>query len=174
MTLNTLSMAGLALAIGMLVDNAIVVLENIFRLREEGLDAWEASIQGARTVGTAVTASTLTTVSVFVPVLFVPGIAGVLFKDMSITICFSLAVSLSVALTFIPLAASRLFGSARSAQKLADTIEEERFPGHHARVYEGPRLDPSATMGRSRRSRGCTRRHCLSRHRVAHRIRLQG
>lgn len=129
MTLNTLSMAGLALSIGMLVDNAIVVLENIFRLREQGLDAWEASIRGARTVGTAVTASTLTTVSVFVPVLFVPGIAGVLFQDMSITICFSLAVSLTVALTFIPLSASRLFGSARSAEKLAEQSKEGSFRG---------------------------------------------
>jgi HAE1 family hydrophobic/amphiphilic exporter-1 len=76
MTLNILSMAGLALAVGMLVDNAIVVLENIFRLRQEGLSAWQAAIQGARDVGTAVTASTLTTISVFIPVLFVPGIAS--------------------------------------------------------------------------------------------------
>jgi hydrophobic/amphiphilic exporter-1 (mainly G- bacteria), HAE1 family len=129
MTLNTLSMAGLALSIGMLVDNAIVVLENIFRLREQGMDAWEASIRGAKSVSMAVTASTLTTVSVFVPVLFVPGIAGILFKDMSITICFSLAVSLSVALTFIPLAASRLFGSAKSAQALAEQAKKNTYAG---------------------------------------------
>ena len=108
MTLNVLSMAGLALAIGMLVDNSIVTLENIFRLREEGQDGRTAAIEGAQTVSTAVTASTLTTVSVFVPVLFVPGIAGVLFRDMAVTICFSLIVSLMVALSFIPLAASRL------------------------------------------------------------------
>ena len=133
MTLNTLSMAGLALAIGMLVDNAIVVLENVFRLREEGLNAWDAAIEGAKGVSLAVTASTLTTVSVFIPVLFVPGIAGVLFKDMSITICFSLTVSLAVALTFIPLATSRLFGSARAARALQraqakDTLKGLRDP----------------------------------------------
>jgi HAE1 family hydrophobic/amphiphilic exporter-1 len=110
MTLNIISLAGLALAVGMLVDNAIVVLENIFRLREEGLGAWEASIQGAGAVSTAVTASTLTTISVFVPILFVPGIAGVMFFDMAVTICFALAVSLGVALTFIPLLASRFLG----------------------------------------------------------------
>ncbi len=119
MTLNIFSMAGLALGIGMLVDNAIVVLENIYRLREEGLDANVAAVRGASTVGLAVTASTLTTIAVFVPVLFVPGIAGVLFKDMSITICFSLALSLLVAMSFVPFASSRLMGSRRGAQALA-------------------------------------------------------
>ncbi|MBN1653037.1 MAG: efflux RND transporter permease subunit [Deltaproteobacteria bacterium] len=117
MTLNVLSMAGLALAVGMLVDNSIVVLENIFRLREEGRDAITASISGSQTVTTAVIASTLTTVSVFVPVLFVPGIAGVMFKDMAVTICFSLLVSLVVALSFIPLAASRLLTSKRAERQ---------------------------------------------------------
>ncbi|HMA94989.1 MAG TPA: efflux RND transporter permease subunit, partial [Polyangiaceae bacterium] len=111
MTLNMLTMAGLALAIGMLVDNAIVVLENIFRLREEGKDPWTAAIEGTHSVWIAVSGSTLTTIVVFVPVLFVPGIAGVMFKDMSITICFSLALSLLVALTLIPTAASRLLGA---------------------------------------------------------------
>jgi len=119
MTLNIFSMAGLALGIGMLVDNAIVVLESIYRLREEGLDAHVAAVRGASTVGLAVTASTLTTIAVFVPVLFVPGIAGVLFKDMSITICFSLILSLLVAMTFVPFASSRLMGSRRGAQALA-------------------------------------------------------
>jgi len=119
MTLNIFSMAGLALGIGMLVDNAIVVLENIYRLREEGLDANAAAVRGASTVGLAVMASTLTTIAVFVPVLFVPGIAGVLFKDMSITICFSLALSLLVAMSFVPFASSRLMGSRRGAQALA-------------------------------------------------------
>jgi HAE1 family hydrophobic/amphiphilic exporter-1 len=118
MTLNIISLAGLALAVGMLVDNAIVVLENVFRLREKGLGPWEAAIQGAGSVSMAVTASTLTTISVFVPVLFVPGIAGVLFRDMAVTICFALAVSLVVALTFIPLAASRLLGE-KFARKMA-------------------------------------------------------
>jgi HAE1 family hydrophobic/amphiphilic exporter-1 len=127
MTLNSLSMAGLALSIGMLVDNAIVVLENIFRLRQEGMNAWDAAIQGAKGVSLAVTASTLTTVAVFVPVLFVPGIAGVLFEDMSVTICFSLVVSLVVALTFIPLAASRLLGSERGTHLLKQVAHNDPF-----------------------------------------------
>jgi HAE1 family hydrophobic/amphiphilic exporter-1 len=107
-TLNIISMAGLALAVGMLVDNSIVVLENIYRHFEEGKDPWEASIQGSKEVGVAIMASTLTTLAVFIPVLFVPGIAGALFRDMVITICFSLTASLIVAVTLIPLMASRL------------------------------------------------------------------
>ncbi len=129
MTLNILSMAGLALAIGMLVDNSIVVLENIFRLREQGLSSWQAAIQGAKTVSTAVTASTLTTAAVFVPVLFVPGIAGVMFEDMAVTICFSLVVSLLVALTFIPLASSRLLGTERAEQLLKRAHATDVFGG---------------------------------------------
>ena len=107
MTLNIFSTAGLALAVGMLVDNAVVVLENIVRLRRQGLSARDAAVQGATSVSSAVVASTLTTLAVFVPVLFVPGIAGILFHDMAITICFALAVSLLVALSFVPLASSR-------------------------------------------------------------------
>jgi len=108
LTLNVISMAGLALAVGMLVDNSIVVLENIFRHRELGEDLREASEKGATEVSMAITASTLTTLAVFVPVLFVPGLAGELFNDMVVTICFSLTVSLLVALTLIPLLSSRL------------------------------------------------------------------
>ncbi|HOT12476.1 MAG TPA: efflux RND transporter permease subunit, partial [Polyangiaceae bacterium] len=139
MTLNTLSMAGLALAIGMLVDNAIVVLENIFRLRQEGMNAWDAAIHGAKGVSLAVTASTLTTVAVFVPVLFVPGIAGVLFQDMSITICFSLMVSLVVALTFIPLASSRLLGTERATRLLEKAAKNDplrRVQHHYGRALD--------------------------------------
>lgn len=123
MTLNMISMAGLALSIGMLVDNAIVVLENIFRLREEGHGAWNAAIEGAGGVSMAVTASTLTTVAVFLPVLFVPGIAGVLFRDMAVTICFSLTVSLLLALTLVPLACSRMLGT-RAGE--ADLIRSQK------------------------------------------------
>jgi len=107
LTLNIISLAGLALAIGLLVDNSIVVLENIYRLREDGAAREEAAVAGASQVGRAITGSTLTTLAVFVPILFVPGIAGVLFNDMVITICFSLVVSLFVALTLIPLLSSR-------------------------------------------------------------------
>ena len=108
LTLNIISMAGLALAVGLLVDNSIVVLEAIFRRREEGEPAREAAYNGTKEVAMAITASTLTTLSVFVPILFVPGIAGELFNDMVVTICFSLAISLGVALTLVPLMASRL------------------------------------------------------------------
>jgi HAE1 family hydrophobic/amphiphilic exporter-1 len=107
LTLNMISMAGLALAVGMLVDSSIVVLESIFRRREEGEAVKEAAESGATEVGMAITASTLTTLSVFVPILFVPGIAGELFNDMVVTIVFSLSVSLLVALTLIPLLTSR-------------------------------------------------------------------
>lgn len=92
LTLNIVSMAGLALAIGMLVDNSIVVLENIFRHREMGKSRMDSSDLGASQVGMAITASTLTTISVFLPVLFVPNITGQLFKDMVLTITFSLVV----------------------------------------------------------------------------------
>lgn len=107
-TLNVLSMAGLALAIGMLVDNSIVVLENIYRHHEMGKEPKQAAIDGAGEVAMAITASTLTTIAVFAPVLFVEGIAGVMFKDMAITICFSLTASLFVAITLVPMLASRL------------------------------------------------------------------
>ncbi|HKJ67223.1 MAG TPA: efflux RND transporter permease subunit, partial [bacterium] len=107
-TLNIISMAGLALAIGMLVDNSIVVLENIFRHRESGEPIRIAADEGTSEVSMAIIASTLTTLAVFVPILFVPGIAGVLFNDMAIAIVFSLTASLFVALTLIPLMASRL------------------------------------------------------------------
>ena len=107
LTLNIISMAGLALAIGMLVDNAIVVLENIFRHHQQGEPIRQAANTGTTEVSTAIIASTLTTLSVFIPILFVPGIAGVMFNDMAVTIVFSLSTSLIVALTLIPLLASR-------------------------------------------------------------------
>ncbi|MBN2358429.1 MAG: efflux RND transporter permease subunit [Deltaproteobacteria bacterium] len=127
LTLNVISMAGLALGIGMLVDNNIVVLENIYRLIEEGKTPWRAAIDGARTVGMAVTASTLTTVVVFVPVLFVPGIAGVMFKDMALVITVSLLMSLLVALTFVPLSASRALASDRMREIIRHSGEGSRF-----------------------------------------------
>ncbi len=107
LTLNMISMAGLALAVGLLVDNSIVVLENIFRRQQLGNSIIEAADKGGSEVSMAITASTLTTLAVFVPVLFVPGIAGELFNDMVVTMCFSLLASLVVALTLVPLLASR-------------------------------------------------------------------
>jgi len=108
LTLNIISMAGLALAVGMLVDNSIVVLENIYRHRELGETRMGAADKGATEVGMAITASTLTTVAVFVPVLFVPNITGQLFKDMVLTISFSLIVSLIVSLTIVPMLSANI------------------------------------------------------------------
>ncbi|MEE3260163.1 MAG: efflux RND transporter permease subunit [Candidatus Latescibacterota bacterium] len=106
-SLNIMSLGGLALGIGMLVDNSIVVLDSIFRCREEGDDLVKATIRGTAEVGTAVFASTLTTVTVFFPIVFVEGVAGQIFGDMALTVVFSLLASLGVALFFIPMLASR-------------------------------------------------------------------
>ena len=107
-TMNVISMAGLAIGIGMLVDNSIVVIENIYRLRAEGVPAKEAAIQGAREVMGAITASTLTTICVFVPIIFVHGMTRQIFMDMILTITYSLMASLIVALTVIPAMAQGL------------------------------------------------------------------
>ncbi len=109
-SLNIMSLGGLALGVGMLVDNSIVVLENIFRHREEGKDGVEAASVGAEEVAGAITASTLTTISVFGPIIYVEGVAGELFGDLSLAVAFSLIASLMVALTLLPSLAGR-FGS---------------------------------------------------------------
>ncbi len=109
-SLNIMSLGGLALGVGMLVDNSIVVLENIFRHREEGASAWEAAAVGAEEVQGAITASTLTTISVFGPIIYVEGVAGELFGDLSLSVAFSLLTSLLVALTLLPALAARFAG----------------------------------------------------------------
>lgn len=108
-SLNIISLSGLTLAVGLVVDNAVVVLENIFRFKEEGDDGPTSSVKGAQEVATPVVISTLTTLVVFLPVLFVPGIAGLLFRDLALTISFALIVSVLVALTIIPVLSSKLF-----------------------------------------------------------------
>ena len=102
LSFNLMSLGGLALAIGHLLDCSIVVLESIFRKREEGLDRKTAAAEGASTVAMAVTASTLTTVAVFFPLVFVEGLAGQLFRDQALTISVSQIASLAVALTLVP------------------------------------------------------------------------
>ncbi|HDP94822.1 MAG TPA: efflux RND transporter permease subunit [Candidatus Aminicenantes bacterium] len=102
-TLNIISLGGLALGIGMLVDNSIVVLESIQRQREQGKDLYNAALTGASEVASAVTASTFTTVAVFFPIVFVEGVAGQLFRDMALTVTFSLLASLVVSLTLVPM-----------------------------------------------------------------------
>jgi HAE1 family hydrophobic/amphiphilic exporter-1 len=105
-SLNVMSLGGLALATGMVVDDSIVVLENIARLRERGMGIVDAAVKGAREVSMAVIASTLTTVSVFFPLVFVQGVAGQLFRDQALTVTFAMLISLIVAMTLIPMLAS--------------------------------------------------------------------
>lgn len=107
-SMNIMSLGGLALGIGMLVDNAIVVLESITRCREEGDSPRDAAVRGVSEVGSAVTASTLTTIAVFAPIIFVEGIAGQTFGDQALTVVASLMISLAVALFFIPGLAARI------------------------------------------------------------------
>lgn len=115
-TLNVISLSGLALGIGMLVDNSIVVIENIYRLRNEGYSMLEAAIEGAREVGGAIVASTLTTVCVFLPIVFTEGITRQLFVDMGLTIAYSLLASLIIAMTVVPAMASKVLTKTKSAQ----------------------------------------------------------
>ncbi len=105
-SLNIISLGGIALAVGMLVDNSIVVLENVVRKKEQGQGVVEAAQNGTAEVAGAVTASTLTTIAVFFPMVFISGIAGQLFRDQALTVTFALVFSLIVALTLIPMLAS--------------------------------------------------------------------
>lgn len=123
-TLNLMTLGGLALGVGMLVDNAIVVIENTFRHIEEGKHVEEAAVIGASEVGMAITASTLTTIIVFLPVVFAGGITGKLTQPLALTIVFSLVSSLFVALTLVPLFSSLLF-KARLKKKTEKKEEEE-------------------------------------------------
>ncbi|HZK38224.1 MAG TPA: efflux RND transporter permease subunit [Clostridia bacterium] len=107
-TLNMMTLGGLALAVGMLVDSAIVVLENIYRFKTEGYSGQEAAIKGASEVGMAITASTLTTIAVFIPIVFMEGMIGPIFKDFALTVTLSLSASLLVSLTLIPVLSSKL------------------------------------------------------------------
>jgi HAE1 family hydrophobic/amphiphilic exporter-1 len=125
-SLNIMSLGGITLGIGLLVDNAIVVLEAIQRRRDDGLDDVEAARAGAGEVSRAVVASTLTTICVFVPIVFVEGVAGQLFGDQALTVTFSLSVSLLVALTVIPMLASRKF--------VPGEVEREEAGGHQSAV----------------------------------------
>ncbi|MDR1922218.1 MAG: efflux RND transporter permease subunit, partial [Candidatus Adiutrix sp.] len=116
LTLNVLTLGALALGVGMLVDNAIVVLENIFRLRGAGLSVREAASEGAGEVTGAIVASTLTTLAVFMPMIFLDGMAGVMFRPFSWTITFALVSSLAVALTLAPMLAGRFLDDRSSVR----------------------------------------------------------
>ncbi len=137
-SLNIMSLGGLALGVGMLVDNSIVVLESIDRYQREGMPAPEAAERGASLVGNAVTASTLTTVCVFLPIIFVTGVAGQLFTDQSLTVTYSLMGSLLVALTLIPMLASGFKGApAFGANGAGDGAEGAS--GHTPHPRRGPK-----------------------------------
>ena len=118
-TLNVISMSGLAVGVGMLVDNSIVVIENIYRLRKNGESVYRAAISGAAQVAAAITASTLTTVCVFLPIVFVEGMTRQLFADMALTIGYSLLASLIVALTLIPALSSGVLRRVQEQKKPA-------------------------------------------------------
>jgi len=124
-SINMMSLGGLALGVGMLVDNAIVVIENIFRHQQAGLNRKEAAVKGAEEVNEAITSSTLTTIAVFLPMLFVVGIAGQLFKDLLFAVTFSLVASLLVALTLVP----RLAASRGNTQLQPDSSHQFPNPG---------------------------------------------
>jgi HAE1 family hydrophobic/amphiphilic exporter-1 len=128
-SLNVMSLGGIALAVGLLVDNAIVVLENIARYREKGADIVDAAVKGTQEVYGAVIASTLTTLAVFFPLAFVVGFAGQLFSDQAMTVTFALMASLLVALTLIPMLASRQFSSANDVQ----TVPKKALNQHSMR-----------------------------------------
>lgn len=120
MTLNLLSLGGFALGVGMLVDNGIVVTENIHRYREEGNSATEAAIKGTREVAMAVAASTLTTVAVFLPIVFVQGMTAQIFRELALTVTYSLLASLLVSLTLVPMLSAKLL-----EKKLPTTDQKE-------------------------------------------------
>jgi len=126
-TLNLLTLGGLALGIGMLVDNAVVVIENIYRHLEEGKTRDDAAKRGASEVGMAITASTLTTIAVFFPMMFATGITGKLTRGLALAIAFSLIASLFVALTVIPMMASLLFKRQHAQTYSGKEDKKKRF-----------------------------------------------
>lgn len=117
LTLNVMTLGGLALGAGMLVDNAIVVVENIFRKREEGMSVISAAIHGTSEVSGAITASTITTIVVFLPIVYLQGPSGELFKDQAWTVAFSLISSLVVAILVIPMLFTQIFGKDKAVVK---------------------------------------------------------
>lgn len=140
-TLNLMTLGGLALGVGMMVDNSIVVLENIFRLRQLGHQPYEASLEGSKEVALAITASTLTTVAVFLPIVFVEGITSTMFRELAITVTISLAASLLVSLTLVPIMAWRmlpknLLSAQRGKKRLNPFAPLDRFGNALLSLYK--------------------------------------
>jgi HAE1 family hydrophobic/amphiphilic exporter-1 len=132
-TLNIISLSGLAIGVGMLVDNSVVVIENIYRLKNKGLSAVKASVSGAKQVAGAVTSSTLTTICVFAPIVFVEGITKTLFVDMALTIGYSLAASLIVSLTVVPAMTSRIMKNSKEKK----TVFFDKLKNLYAKALSG-------------------------------------
>lgn len=120
MTLNVMSLGGLALGVGMMVDNSIVVLENIFRMKQAGVPTLKACVDGTGEVTEAIIASTVTTLIVFLPMLFVRGSSGIMFKQLAYVVSFSLLCSLFVSLTIVPMFLSRLSATSEAARRRSE------------------------------------------------------
>ncbi|TDI48280.1 MAG: efflux RND transporter permease subunit [Acidobacteria bacterium] len=131
-SLNIMSLGGLALGVGMLLDDSIVVIESIYRHREKGADGHDAAVRGTSEVAMAVVASTLTTVAVFLPIVFVEGVAGQLFNDQALTVSISILASLGFSLALIPVLAARL------AAKRTEENEPESVPEDLTAWHRGP------------------------------------
>ena len=129
LTLNIMTLGGLALGAGMLIDNAIVVIENIFRNQQKGMSAYDAVVTGTSEVAGAVTASTLTTIVVFLPIVYLHGVSGELFKDQAWTVAFSLFCSLFVAILVIPAFYNKIYGNNTQKEK-----KEKAYPKF--KIYE--------------------------------------
>ncbi len=130
-TINMISLSGLAVAVGMLVDNSVVVIENIYRLRSQGASVTQAAVGGAKQVLGAITASTLTTVCVFLPIVFVEGITKQLFTDLALTMTYSLLASLLIALTLVPAMASGLLKKTKPQRK---SILDKVYPAYRKAI----------------------------------------
>jgi len=140
LTLNIMTLGGLALGAGMLVDNAIVVLENITRLREEGMSLKEAVIQGTGDVGGAIAASTITTIVVFLPIVYLHGASGEMFKDQAWTVAFALISSLVVAMLVIPMLVSTLFTDKKVKVDKNPSLTFKWYPGFLRKTIEKRKL----------------------------------
>lgn len=133
-SLNIISLSALSIAVGMLVDNSVVVIENIYRLRALGANGIQAAVSGAKQVAGAIVASTLTTICVFMPIVFVEGLTRQLFTDMAVTLAYALLASLIVALTLVPAMASKMLTDDKPLKKdiMAKVYDRYRFSGNWA------------------------------------------
>lgn len=143
-SLNIISLSGLALGVGMLVDNSIVVIENIYRLRNQGFSIRKAAVEGAGQVAGAIFASTLTTVCVFAPIIFTEGITRQLFVDIALTIAYTLAASLIVALTFVPMMAS---GVLKNTKEIKHPWFDRILDGYEKVLRVALRFKPVVLIG---------------------------